>query len=65
MINAIRLSLAAAAVLILSGCEDQFRYPCMDKNNWTKDECVRPACAVTRTCPDHLLKPDELQGEVR
>jgi len=36
--------------------KDTFRYPCQNPNNWDKDFCKRPACDVTRTCPDHIFK---------
>jgi len=59
--------IAAAILLLLGamGCQDRFRYPCMDKNNWSKEECQRPMCAITQTCPDQLLKPDDIKGEIR
>lgn len=53
------------ALASLSACQDRFRYPCMDATNWQKPECQRPACTVTQTCPDMLLKPEEIKGEVR
>lgn len=56
---------ALALLLTLIGCEDTFRYPCMDKRNWDKQECQRPMCAITQTCPDQLMKPEEMKGEVR
>lgn len=52
-------------VAAFAGCQDRFRYPCMDKNNWDKEDCQRPACAITQSCPDQLMKPEELKGEVR
>lgn len=52
-------------IVLLAGCQDRFRYPCMDKNNWGKEECQRPMCAITQTCPDQLLKPEDIKGEVR
>jgi hypothetical protein len=51
----------AAIVLttvILSGCSQQFRYPCQDPANWDKAECKRPICEVNRDCPDHIFKED-------
>ena len=36
--------------------EDRFRYPCQDPKNWDKDICKKPACDVTRTCPEHVFK---------
>jgi hypothetical protein len=35
---------------------DRFRYPCQDPQNWEKEICQRPACDVTRSCPDHIFK---------
>jgi len=35
---------------------DRFRYPCQDPENWDKPICQKPACDVTRTCPEHVFK---------
>ena len=35
---------------------DRFRYPCQDPQNWDKEFCKKPACDVTRTCPEHIFK---------
>lgn len=35
---------------------DRFRYPCQDPENWDKAICKKPACDVTRTCPEHIFK---------
>ena len=35
---------------------DRFRYPCQDPANWDKPICQKPACDVTRTCPEHIFK---------
>jgi hypothetical protein len=51
---------------------DRFRYPCQDPNNWDKPLCQKPACDVTRTCPEHVFKgqrdprlgpPDDKQNQ--
>ena len=49
-------------VLSLFGC-DRFRYPCQDPENWETKQCKRPYCAVTGTCPDQLMKPEEIKDE--
>jgi hypothetical protein len=54
------IALIFLALAWLSGCEDRFRYPCMDKANWKKQECQRPDCAITGTCPDQLLKAEDM-----
>ena len=35
---------------------DKFRYPCQNPDNWDKKICQKPACDVTRTCPEHIFK---------
>jgi len=35
---------------------DKFRYPCQDPENWDKKFCQKPACDVTRSCPEHIFK---------
>jgi hypothetical protein len=42
--------------LILAGCEDKYRYPCQNPDNWDKDFCHKPICDVNRTCPEHIFK---------
>jgi hypothetical protein len=42
------------ALAIFGG--DRFRYPCQDPANWDKPVCQKPACDVTRTCPEHVFK---------
>lgn len=36
--------------------KEYFRYPCQDPENWDKAICQKPACDVTRTCPEHVFK---------
>ena len=48
-----------AALLLLPllfACEENYRYPCQDPENWDKDICKMPLCDVTRTCPEHIFK---------
>ena len=47
-----------AAALITSGCEQRYRYPCQDHNNWEKPECQKPLCAIHKSCPSHIFKND-------
>ena len=43
---------------LLTGCEDRFRYPCQNPQNWSNAECKPPICTATGTCPDQLVKPE-------
>jgi hypothetical protein len=45
------------ALVLLSACEDRFRYPCQDPKNWEIAECKPPICSATETCPEQLTKP--------
>lgn len=44
-------------VLLLVGCEDRYRYPCQNPDNFAKAECQRPKCLFTQQCPDYLVAP--------
>lgn len=51
--------LALIALVLLAGCEDKFRYPCQNPKNIVLEECQKPQCVATQTCPDMLTKPEE------
>jgi hypothetical protein len=42
-------------LVLLTGCEDRFRYPCQDPQNWELDECKPPICTASGTCPEQLV----------
>lgn len=50
-----------AMAFLLAGCEDRFRYPCQDPRNWEKEECKPPLCTVTQTCPEMLIRKEDLK----
>ncbi len=45
------------AVLALVGCEDRYRYPCQNPDNFYKAECQKPKCLFTQQCPEYLVAP--------
>lgn len=47
-----------ASILVLSGCEQQYRYPCQDPSNWETEQCKKPLCEVNRDCPEYILAPE-------
>jgi hypothetical protein len=55
--------LALAATLLLSGCDERFRYECQSPKNWNIPECQRPMCAINGVCPDQLNKPTDMKME--
>ena len=44
-----------AILLLLSGCEYHYRYPCQDPKNWHKVECNNEVCKAEGTCTDLVL----------
>ena len=42
-------------LVMLSACEDRYRYPCQNPQNWELDECKPPICTASGTCPDQLV----------
>jgi hypothetical protein len=48
------LIIAGIAALMMTGCDDRFRYPCQDPDNWDKQECKKPWCSADGTCPEDL-----------
>mgnify|MGYP003352697600 FL=1 len=53
-------ALAAIPVfLLLSGCEERYRYPCQDPDNWNTKQCQKPYCSANGTCPEDLTHYDK------
>jgi hypothetical protein len=45
------------SLLILTACEDRYRYTCQDPNHFGDAQCQKPACEFTQTCPEYLVAP--------
>lgn len=52
----VKMLAAAAVLVVLAGCEQQYRYPCHDPANWETPRCQKPLCEINRDCPEHILK---------
>lgn len=48
---------ALLILLALAGCEDRYRYPCQNPDNFGKEECQKPKCLFTQQCPEYLVAP--------
>lgn len=44
-------------LLALAGCNDRYRYPCQNPDNFAKPECQKPKCLFTQMCPEYLVAP--------
>ena len=44
-------------VLLLAGCDDRYRYPCQNPDNFALEQCQKPKCLFTQMCPEYLVAP--------
>ena len=52
-----------AALLLVSGCKDRFRYYCQDPDNWKAAECRKPDCIASGYCTEYLVTTGENEHE--
>jgi hypothetical protein len=43
------------SVMALTGCDDRYRYPCQEPQNFNKSECNPPQCHADETCTEYLI----------
>lgn len=48
---------ALLALLLLTGCNEQYRYFCQNPDNFYAAQCQKPRCQFTQTCPEYLVAP--------
>ena len=46
-----------AILALLAGCQDYYRYPCQNPDNFHKPDCQKPKCQFTQQCPEYLVAP--------
>jgi len=51
------IAISIAVVLLLSGCQDTYRYVCQNPDKFDLPECQKPRCLFTQTCPEYLVAP--------
>ena len=44
-------------LLLLTGCEDRYRYFCQNPDNFQAQQCQKPRCQFDQTCPEYLVAP--------
>jgi hypothetical protein len=47
--------------VILSGCEDRYRYHCQDPKHWEDEDCKHPICEAKQNCTDYLIHREPKQ----
>jgi hypothetical protein len=57
----VKLAIATLALsaVYMTGCEQKYRYPCQNPDNWKSAECQKPVCEVNRDCPDIIFKDSQ------
>lgn len=53
---------ATAVLVVLTGCEQQYRYLCHDPANWNTERCQKPLCEINKDCPEYILKGSNGNG---
>ena len=46
--------LALLLLPFLFACDERYRYPCQDPENWGEKICQKPYCGANGTCPEDL-----------
>ena len=46
--------LALLLLPLLVACQENYRYPCQDPENWDIKQCKKPYCSANGTCPEDL-----------
>jgi len=44
-------------LIMLAGCDEQYRYFCQNPDNFHAERCQKPRCQFTQTCPEYLVAP--------
>ena len=44
-------------LLLLTGCDEKYRYFCQNPDNFHAEPCLKPRCQFTQTCPEYLVAP--------
>ena len=52
-----KILLIISSLLVLSACEDRYRYFCQDPKNFSAKRCQKPDCQFTQDCPEYLVAP--------
>ena len=48
---------AIVLLLLLTACEDRYRYFCQNPANFSNAQCQKPLCEFNQNCPEYLVAP--------
>lgn len=60
--NVYEIWILSLFLVLLTGCQDSYRYPCQDPQNWGKTECEPPVCEASGTCTKDLITKEMYDG---
>ena len=49
-----KLLLVIPLMVLLTGCDERYRYLCQNPENWENKYCQKPYCSANGTCPEDL-----------
>lgn len=49
-----RFFLIIPFLFLILGCDERYRYPCQNPENWDNKYCQKPLCSANGTCPEDL-----------
>ena len=56
-LTSLSVAIVVGIAVFLVGCQDHYRYPCQNPDNFYKAECQKPKCLFTQMCPEYLVAP--------
>lgn len=49
---------------LMAACQERYRYPCQDPENWNDKMCQKPYCSANGTCPEDLRHYEKVEKNV-
>ena len=51
-----KLLLVIPLMVLLTGCDERYRYPCQNPENWENKYCQKPYCSANGTCLEGVIE---------
>lgn len=51
-------------IMMLTACEQRYRYACQNPDNWDSKQCQKPMCEVNQECPEHIFNGTKVEVPV-
>lgn len=50
--------------MLLTACEQRYRYACQNPDNWSTKQCQKPLCEVNQECPEQIFAGSKIEKEL-